>query len=82
MSTETGVVDKVITPLDYCDRCIAKAYFLVSLNAGDLYFCGHHFSNYQNTLVDLALNIYGHSDSKEEEKPTLLDTEQFYILTF
>ena len=51
MSTDTGVVDKVITPLDYCDRCVAKAYFLVSLTAGDLYFCGHHFSKYQNTLV-------------------------------
>ena len=77
MNTETGVIDKVITPLDYCDRCIAKAYFLVSLNAGDLYFCGHHFSKYQTTLVDLALNIYGHSDPKEEkrEEPTFSDME-------
>jgi hypothetical protein len=75
MSTETGVVDKVITPYDYCDRCVAKAYFLVSLGSGDLYFCGHHFSKYEDALVDLALNIYEHSDPKEEEKPSLLDME-------
>ena len=75
MSTETGVIDKVITPHDHCDCCVAKAYFLVSLSTGDLYFCGHHFSKYEDKLVDLALNIYAHSDSKEEEKPSLLDTE-------
>ena len=76
MSTETGVVDKVITPLDYCDRCVAKAYFLVSLASGDLYFCGHHFSKYENTLVDLASNIYAHSDTATpKSKPTVSDME-------
>lgn len=70
MITETGAVQKIITIYDYCDRCVAKAYFLVSLNTGDLYFCGHHFSKYQNTLVDLASNIYAYSDkTKQTSKP-------------
>ena len=51
MITETGVVQKVITPHDYCDRCVAKAYFLVSLTTGDLYFCGHHYAK----IIDNAV---------------------------
>lgn len=58
-----GHEDKVISPQDHCDRCVAKAYFMVALKTGDLYFCNHHFSKYESDLVGIALDIYDESDS-------------------
>ena len=32
-----------LTPLDLCDRCMARAYVLVQLLAGgEILFCAHH----------------------------------------
>lgn len=59
----TGATQKVITPHDYCDRCVAKAYFMVSLNTGDLYFCAHHFSKYESIFLDMDLDVYDNSGS-------------------
>lgn len=42
---------KVLTALDRCDRCSARAYVLVQGNTGDLLFCSHHY----NKIVDNAV---------------------------
>jgi hypothetical protein len=70
-----GVIDetnKILTALDRCDRCIAQAYYMVALKNGDLYFCRHHFSRYENDLMDIALDIYDESDTLETKPEPVL----------
>lgn len=38
---------------------------MVKLIPGDLYFCAHHFSKYENALVDIANDIYDKDDFLE-----------------
>jgi hypothetical protein len=41
--------------LDRCDRCGARAQVrAVFGERGELLFCGHHFRQHENRLVDLA----------------------------
>jgi hypothetical protein len=54
--------EKIIQPKDRCDRCIAKAAYMVVFTSGDLYFCGHHFRENEQHFVDTALNIYDEDD--------------------
>jgi hypothetical protein len=71
-----GVIDetnKILTALDRCDRCIAQAYYMVALKSGDLYFCRHHFSKYEDDLMDIALDIYDESDTLETKQEPVLD---------
>lgn len=56
---------KAISPHETCDRCIAKAAYMVKLIPGDLYFCAHHFSKYESALVDIANDIYDKDDFLE-----------------
>lgn len=70
-----GVIDetnKILTALDRCDRCIAQAYYMVALKNGDLYFCRHHFSKYEDDLMDIALDIYDESDTLETKQEPVL----------
>lgn len=53
----------IIQPADRCDRCVARALFMVVFNAGDLYFCSHHFQEHEDIFVNLALDIYDHTDT-------------------
>lgn len=36
---------------DRCDRCGAQAFVEVTLEAGVLMFCGHHFAKHEDALV-------------------------------
>lgn len=54
--------EKVLSPKDRCDRCIAQAKFLVFLSSGELYFCGHHFHEHESALVDIASDIFDETD--------------------
>lgn len=58
----TKPVERVLTNQDRCDRCIAQAMYMVTLNNGELYFCGHHFREHEESLVDIAIDIYDSSD--------------------
>ena len=53
---------KVIQPQDRCDRCIAKAVYMVVFNNGDLYFCNHHFREHEDHFMETALDIYDEND--------------------
>ena len=54
---------KIIQPQDRCDRCIAKAVYMVVFNNGDLYFCRHHFQKNEDFFVNTALDIYDETDT-------------------
>lgn len=53
----------MIQPQDRCDRCVAKALYMVVFNNGDLYFCGHHFQEHEDIFVNTALDIYDETDT-------------------
>lgn len=53
---------KVIKETDRCDRCIQKAAYMVVFNQGDLYFCNHHFRQYEDTFIAKAIDIYDEDD--------------------
>jgi len=42
---------QVLTALDRCDQCSARAYVLVKGETGELMFCSHHY----NKIVDNAV---------------------------
>lgn len=56
---ETMEKEKVLSKNDRCDasKCPAEAYVLVSFITGELTFCGHHYSQYETTMFDLAVDI-------------------------
>lgn len=71
----TDSVERTLTALDRCDACGAQAYYAVELKAGDLLFCRHHFSKNEDTLINIAIDIYDKSDALTEPKHPALDTE-------
>lgn len=62
IDAEAPETTKVIGPLERCDRCIGKAVFMVVFNNGDLYFCSHHFREYEDSFIESALDIYDEHD--------------------
>lgn len=42
---------------DRCDRCSSQAFVLVKMVAGELYFCGHHYSKHQKALDSMSFEI-------------------------
>ena len=71
----TEVKERVLTTADRCDACGAQAYFLVELKTGSLSFCRHHFSKHEDTLIEIAVDIYDESDVLTEPTHPALDTE-------
>lgn len=53
----------IIQPQDFCDRCVARAAYMVVFNNGDLYFCRHHFHEHEDIFVNTALDIYDDTDT-------------------
>jgi hypothetical protein len=54
---------KAIGPRDYCDNCkIAKAMYLVKFPFGELFFCGHHFTKHEASLIEKAYEIFDDTD--------------------
>jgi hypothetical protein len=57
---------------DRCDRCSAQAFVLVKMVAGELIFCGHHYTKHQTTLDKMAFEIIderGSINAKSESSP-------------
>lgn len=42
---------------DRCDQCGAQAYAWVLLESGELLFCAHHWTKYQEPLREKAIRI-------------------------
>ena len=55
----------VLTKLDRCDvgGCPAQAFVLVKFDTGDLYFCGHHYTKFEASLFENALDILDERDT-------------------
>lgn len=61
--TPADTASKVLFPAtDRCDKCGAQAYVLVTLNAGDLLFCGHHYRAHRTILDKAALRVHNTAD--------------------
>jgi ribosomal protein L37E len=64
------VVDRQLKVADRCDRCGSQAFVLVKGIAGELMFCGHHYTknqealgNYAYEVIDERSHINSHSAS-------------------
>lgn len=60
-----GIVEEVLTSADRCDNsdCNAQAYYLAIMEAGQLYFCRHHFHKHEDSLKEHAYYIIDQSES-------------------
>lgn len=47
---------------DVCDSCGAAAYVRVTLEFGELLFCGHHAAKYRETLGDKIVAWHDETD--------------------
>ena len=59
MQTKT----KVLSAQDRCDRCGAQAFILAKGLAGDLYFCSHHFTKWEDGIRNFSFEITDERDS-------------------
>lgn len=57
METMEEVKEQTLTLQDRCDRCQAQAFVLVKGMEGELLFCGHHFTKYEEALYNWAYDI-------------------------
>lgn len=60
--TMTESVTRLLKVSDRCDACGAQAFFLVELKTGELTFCRHHFSKHEESLLEIAVDVYDESD--------------------
>jgi len=51
-----------LTAQDTCDSCGAQAYVRVTLEFGELLFCGHHASKHRDSLGDRVLVWHDETD--------------------
>lgn len=65
LESEVSTAVKVIGPKDFCDRCVARAVYMVVFNSGDLYFCAHHFRANEDSFMTVALDIFDETDVVE-----------------
>jgi hypothetical protein len=49
------------TQFQYCDVCGHQSYFVVTLSAGKLYFCYHHFNKNKEAHYEAAEDIIDES---------------------
>lgn len=56
---ETQTTERVetLTALDRCDSCGAQAYVSVKFAAGELLFCGHHATKYEEKMAETFLDM-------------------------
>lgn len=58
MTTEEApIIERKLNLQDRCDKCSAQAFVLVKMMAGELVFCGHHFTEYEINLRESAYEI-------------------------
>ena len=61
-SSATIEPTKAIGPSDRCDSCNAKAFYMVTFEFGELFYCRHHFVKHEDALMEKAYEIYDDSD--------------------
>lgn len=54
--TATATETRELLATDRCDACGAQAYVRVTLNSGELLFCGHHARANESALREVALD--------------------------
>ena len=54
---ENETVERQLKLADRCDRCGAQAFVLVKGVSGELYFCGHHYTQNEKALVKFAYEV-------------------------
>lgn len=59
----TDTKEKVINISDRCDRCGAQAYVWINGVNGDLFFCGHHYNQFEESLKSYAFEIIDERDT-------------------
>lgn len=60
--TATATLTENLTLQDRCDRCNAQAYVKVTLKAGSLLFCGHHYTVNRVELDKIAVDVFNTAD--------------------
>lgn len=45
---------------ELCDRCGVRAFVRVVFSAGNLDFCGHHYTELEQALQGTALYVFDH----------------------
>ena len=68
--TEHKVLDRTLTSFDRCDQCGSQAYFAVLLDAGELYFCRHHYLKNESALKEVAIDIIDQSGELHHRQET------------
>ena len=57
---------KRLTKADRCDRCSAAAVLVMRIgDAGELMFCGHHFSQHCGKLKEVGAVVIGQNEDAE-----------------
>ena len=62
LATDDMPEGPTLSNADRCDRCPAQAFVLVKGVAGELMFCGHHFSENEVSLIKFAYEIVDDRD--------------------
>ena len=57
ITQDAPIKEQQLKVSDRCDKCQAQAFVLVKLASGELYFCGHHFNEYELNLRESAYEI-------------------------
>jgi len=68
MTKTKEVVEYYLTTADRCDKCSAQAYVRATGVNGELYFCGHHFSGIEESLLKWAFEIVDERERLLENK--------------
>lgn len=63
MLTKQDSKTYVLKTADRCDSCGAQALVWVNGVNGDLLFCGHHFSKYEDKIREYAFEVIDERDS-------------------
>lgn len=53
-----------------CDVCRFQAYYMVVLESGNLFFCGHHYRRNEVALYEVALEVVDESELMGGRRPT------------
>lgn len=67
---EIQTVEKILNANDRCDQCGSQAYFAAILDAGELYFCRHHYLKNENALREVATDIIDQSAELHHRQET------------
>jgi hypothetical protein len=57
MTETVEQVERQLKVADRCDRCGSQAFVLVKGIAGELMFCGHHYTKNQEALEKYAYEV-------------------------